>query len=94
MEQSIEEQRNPMREKALNDYIELKHHQAECIGFYDGFEKCQEQLQPLVDSHAELLMLLNVIEDSTNGGKEDNYIGIGLSMLIKAAIEKANLLNK
>ena len=90
MKQTIEEQHNPMREKAVSDYIRQKHNSDECIGFCDGFEKCQEQLQPLVDSHAELLEALKEIT------KLPATIGHAYRMqdMAKAAIEKAQQLTK
>jgi hypothetical protein len=32
------------KEKAVNDYIKAKHNQDECIGFIDGYTKCQEDM--------------------------------------------------
>lgn len=30
------------KEKALDNYIREKHNQYECVGFIDGYEKCQD----------------------------------------------------
>ena len=32
------------KEKALDNYIREKHNQYECVGFIDGYEKCQEDM--------------------------------------------------
>jgi len=57
---------NPMREKALSNYIRLEHNTDECEGFSDGYEQCQKDMQPLIDSHAEMLSLLKSINEMTN----------------------------
>ena len=44
---------NPMGEKALSNYIRLEHNQDECEGFSDGYEECQKNTQPIIDSQLE-----------------------------------------
>lgn len=55
---------NPMREKAVSDYIRQKHNSDECIGFADGYECCQKDVQPLMDEKD------NTISDILETGEE------------------------
>ena len=32
------------KEKAVTNYVREKHNQDECVGFIDGYEKCQQDM--------------------------------------------------
>ena len=33
-----------LKEKAVTNYVREKHNQDECVGFIDGYEKCQQDM--------------------------------------------------
>jgi len=83
---------NPMREKALTAYIRELHNQDECCGFTDGYEQSQEDLQPLVDSHTELLEACNSVCKLYAGLEIYHYINEETALVLikaKSAIDKA-----
>jgi len=49
------------QEKALNDYINLKHNQAECTGFIDGYDAGIKDADEFACGFAEWLVKMHRI---------------------------------